>query len=73
MRASVRQTYGGEAGGGFPGNQGFSDLDLRRDQRLIGAPSEPGYYSKQEHTYNEGDSTKRVVEEVSTERRLTTF
>jgi len=34
----------------------------------LGANQQPGYYSREEHTFDEGDTKRRTVQEVSTEK-----
>jgi len=49
-------------------NYGYGNLDLRRDQRMTTSLGEPGFYSKHEETFDEGDGTRRVTEEVTRDK-----
>lgn len=54
-----RQNCSGEVN-----NPTFNDLSIQSK----GGPGDPGYYSRQEQTFQEGDTTKRVTEEVSRDK-----
>ena len=51
-------------------SQNYGQLNLQRDLQNLGNPAgeKPGYYSRQEQTFQEGDTTRKVTEEVSKDR-----